>query len=234
MEFDVDGTTVSVPDEQVSKGASTLSNYNTEIDRIVDKRVGEFKSTQETTYAADKEALIATHTQELADAKTLATGSKNERDNLLIQANEDMQTQINELKNGLASEKLEGRKSALKNDLTSGLSGVNDDLVRNSLIRNAMDTVIQGDDGSMYFKAEGGALISAGDMAKQYETTYPQHFKSDQPQGLGLTGGALATGPSLLKAALGGDMAAKLEYTKQHGMPAYLAEVTKAAVPQTL
>jgi len=233
MDFDVDGTTVSVPDEQVSKGASTLPSYNTEIDRIVDKRVGDFKSTQETTYAADKETLIATHAKELADYKTLNTGSKNDQNNLLIQANEDMQTQINELKNGLASEKLEVRKSTLKNDLTSGLSGVNDDLVRNSLIRNAMDTVIQGDDGSMYFKAEGGALISAVDMAKQYETTYPQHFKSDQPQGLGLTGGALATGPSLLKAALGGDMAAKLAYSEQHGRAAYLAEVEKAALQNT-
>jgi hypothetical protein len=233
MDFDIDGTTVTVPDEQVSKGASTLPNYNTEIDRIVDKRVGEFKNTQETTFAADRDALIATHSQELAEAKTLTTGSKSEKDNLLIQANTDMQNQINDLKNGLASEKLEGKKSSLRNDLTSGLSGVTDDLVRNSLIRNAMDTVIQGDDGSMYFKVEGGALISAGDMAKQYEATYPKHFKSDQPQGLGLTGGDLATGPNLLKAALGGDMASKMEYAKQHGMPAYLAEVAKAAVPQT-
>lgn len=233
MEFEADGNTVVIPDEQVSKGASTLPGYNTEIDRIVDKRVGEFKATQETNFASERQALITKHGEELAAAKTLATGSKNEQIDTLIKANQDMQLKMTNLTDNLANEKLEVKKSSLKSDLASGLSGVTDDLVRNSLIRNAMDSVIQGDDGSMYFKGEDNALVSASDMAQKYEATYPHHFKSDQKQGLGLTGGSFASGPNLLKAALGGDMAAKMEYAKQHGMPAYLAEVTKAAVPQT-
>ena len=226
MEFEVNGEKVDIPDADILANFKNDPAYNAEIDRIVAGKT----NTLETKYKSESEAamsqLKSDHQIELDASKAVATGKGNE-------AMEGLKTQIQLLTDNFnASEKRaadltkENKTATVTNDITNALSSVQDPYDKQNLTRDALSTY---DIESGQFKLDSGAMGGLDDVVKQMQGIHPGRFVSKQPKGPGVNGGTL-TGPNLLKAALGGDMASKMAYAEQHGMPAYLAEVEKAAL----
>lgn len=231
MQHEVNGEMVEIPNEDILKNFKNDKAYNDEVDRIVDGRVNTFKTEITTTNDTALSQLKSDHATELEAAKNVNSGKKD----LEIQG---LTTQIGTLTKtmkGFEDRALQaeqnGKLGALKTSLASAMSGVPDDFVRDGHINQAMSKAkINGD--VVQFELSTGAFGGVAEMISEIQTGYPQHFASKQPNGNGVKGGAL-TGPNLLAAALGGDMASKMAYAKEHGMPAYLAEVEKAALQNT-
>jgi len=230
---------IKVGEEMVEKSFADMHealkadpDYNAELNRVRIKGEGEVRTTLNGEHQTALNMLTETHTTDLEAAKALSTGTADDKFAVLMEANKEVAKTVETLKAELVAEKENGAKAGLKSELATALAGVPDELVRNTLIDSGMKSAVIGEDGQPYFNIGDGVMGGSKEMADQFSTKYPQHFKSNQPAGAGVTGAGL-TGPSLLQAALGGDMASKMEYAKQHGMPAYLAEVEKAALKPT-
>jgi len=232
MQIKVGEEMVEVAYADIQEAVKAEPEYNAELNRVRIKGENEVRTTLTGEHQTALDMLADTHSTDLEAAKALATGTADDKFTVLMEANKTVAGTVEALKAELATEKENGIKAVLKAELANALAGVPDELVRNTLIESGMKTAVIGEDGQPYFNIGDGVMGGSKEMADQFSTKYPQHFKSNQPAGAGVTGAGL-TGPNLLQAALGGDMASKIEYAKQHGMPAYLAEVEKAALQTT-
>ncbi len=229
MIVQIEGKDVEISNEMGMAALKDAPEYNAELDRMRLKGEAGVRDALTGEHSTSLEALKSTHAVELEAAQKVSGGKRDEQI-------EGLTTQIKTLTDSFNTSELArtellkvNKTSVIENELINGLSGVKDPYDKTNITRDAMARL---NPETGMFALSTGAEGGVKDIVLELQGLHPGRFLSNQPNGNGITGGALG-GPNLLAAALGGDMAAKLEYTKQHGMPAYLAEVTKAAVPQT-
>ena len=231
MQIKVGEEMVEVDNSTILEGFRNEPDYNAEVDRIAEKRANNAALETKSTYEATLSQMKVDHEAELKAIQQVNSGKKSEETQGLTAQIETLTKTMNAFEQRANDAELKVKTSSLKSDLATAMADVSDEYLRGSHIKDAMVRAkVNGD--TAQFELKTGAFGNASDMVAEIKSEFPQHFTSKQPNGNGINGGAL-TGVGLLNSALGGDMASKMAYVEQNGLPAYLAKVEEAALKTT-
>lgn len=198
MKFTIDGNEIEVPDDQVKESVKSADWYNSEIDRIKDKHIGETKQSLTDQHAAQIEELKAQQAKELADAKALASGKQSDATRVLSEQLEKLKVSFGEEKALRQKAEATAKMEKAQSSIVAQLSKVDNETVRGWMIRDAQDAALVDENGDVKFKLNTGALGSADEYTKELTGSdkYKGFFVSGQPNGSGLKGGSKGSGPT--------------------------------------
>lgn len=184
MEYEVDGQTVTVPDDLVKEYAKEKGLFNEEFDSA---RTKGYKSA-EAKWQAEKEELVGTYSRELENTKKMNSGKKDEQISALQEQISTLTESFNTAQNKAQELEIANKTETVKSDLATQLAGVNNDYDRKNMLRDAMDNF---DVSTGQFKLQSGATGSVNEVVAEFKKALPDRFSSNQPSGPGINGGAV-------------------------------------------
>ena len=190
MEFKLeDGSVVNVPDNAVQEGVKDSQWYNSELDRVRIKGETTVRDTLTAEHSQKVADLTSDYDSKLESASKLSSGKKDEQIQELITMNQTLNGRIDGLISENQAKDLESKKGSLKATLANALAGnVADEFVRDSMISSTMQNTISTESGDLGFKV-GDVVGNVDTVINDLKAKYPQHFTSNQPNGLGVKGG---------------------------------------------
>ena len=213
MDYEVDGQVISIPDDKVQEYAKSQEWYNQSLDAMREKGFNAGKSKWE----AEREELVGTYTREIENTKKATSSKASEREEALLERFAAVENTLKEEREARISAERNAKLSGVKNDVINALGDVTDDYYRNGLTRDAMEA---------YDVEAGSFTLSTGEsgdiqaLVSEFKAKYPPQFKSKQPNGMGINGGALSNSVTIPKDLSFDKMsvAQKVAYMEQKGV----------------
>lgn len=185
MQMEIDGAMVDVmPVSKVQEYSKTQDWYNADLDAVGNKRHASAMA-QGTKALEESEA---THAAALLAATQVNSGKSNEVIEGLTSQVSTITATMKAFEQRALDAELKSKTGSLKGDLAALMGGVEDPYVRNGHINDAMNTATVNGEVAQ-FTLKSGAFGGPAEYLAQLQNEFPQHFTSNQPGGVGLTGG---------------------------------------------